>query len=178
MIQEEFEKVFGAAPDVVAQAPGRVNLIGEHIDYSEGFVLPFAIDAVTQCAVKRRSDTKIRVASAQRSGALSEINLDDLAAMKGEGWARYVFGVIWSLEITQGLDIYIDGKVPPGAGLSSSAAVECSVAIALNRIFDLQKSLSELALLTQRAENKYRSEERRVGKECTIQCRSRWSPYH
>ncbi len=162
MIQEEFEKVFGAAPDVVAQAPGRVNLIGEHIDYSEGFVLPFAIDAVTQCAVKRRSDTKIRVASAQRSGAISETSHDDLAAMKGEGWARYVFGVIWSLEIKQGLDIYIDGKVPPGAGLSSSAALECSVAIALNHIFHLEKSLSELALLTQRAENKY------VGVPCGI----------
>jgi len=162
MIQEEFEKVFGAAPDVVAQAPGRVNLIGEHIDYSEGFVLPFAIDAVTQCAVKRRIDTKIRVASAQRSGAISETSHDDLAAMKGEGWARYVFGVIWSLEIKQGLDIYIDGKVPPGAGLSSSAALECSVAIALNHIFHLEKSLSELALLTQRAENKY------VGVPCGI----------
>ena len=162
MIQEEFEKVFGVAPEVVAQAPGRVNLIGEHIDYSEGFVLPFAIDAVTHCAIHRRSDTKIRVSSAQRPGTISEISREDLQSMKGDGWARYVFGVLWSLEIKEGLDIYIDGKVPPGAGLSSSAALECSVATALNHLFHLEKNLSELALLTQRAENKY------VGVPCGI----------
>ncbi|MEY3116172.1 MAG: hypothetical protein RL611_886 [Actinomycetota bacterium] len=95
MIEEEFKKTFGVAPDVIAQAPGRVNLIGEHIDYSEGFVLPFAIDDVTQCAISRRSDRKIRVASAQQTSALIEVSLEDIAAMKGEGWARYVFGVIW-----------------------------------------------------------------------------------
>ncbi len=162
MIEEEFKKTFGISPEVIAQAPGRVNLIGEHIDYSEGFVLPFAIDDVTQCAISRRSDRKIRVASAQQTSALIEVSLEDIAAMKGEGWARYVFGVIWSLEIESGLDIYIDGKVPLGAGLSSSAALECSVATALNHLFHLEKSLSELALLTQRAENKY------VGVPCGI----------
>jgi len=82
--------------------------------------------------------------------------------MKGDGWARYVFGVLWSLEIKEGLDIYIDGKVPPGAGLSSSAALECSVATAINHLFHLEKNLSELALLTQHAENKY------VGVPCGI----------
>ena len=162
MIEEQFKKTFGVAPEVIAQAPGRVNLIGEHIDYSEGFVLPFAIDAVTQCAISRRSDRQVRIASAQQAILLTEVNLDDIAAMKGDGWARYVLGVIWSLKIESGLDIYVDGKVPLGAGLSSSAALECSVATALNHLFHLEKSLSELALLTQRAENKY------VGVPCGI----------
>ena len=162
MIEQEFERVFNAAPEVIAQAPGRVNLIGEHIDYSEGFVLPFAIDDVTRCAIARRSDRRVRVTSAQQVNELIEVSLDDIAAMKGEGWVRYVLGVIWSLEIETGLDIYIDGKVPLGAGLSSSAALECSVATALNHLFHLEKSLSELALLTQRAENKY------VGVPCGI----------
>lgn len=162
MIRDQFNKTFGIDPEVIAQAPGRVNLIGEHIDYSEGFVLPFAIDAVTQCALSRRSDTRIRVASAQRPGAIVVITLDELSALKGEGWARYVFGVIWSLEISSGLDIYIDGRVPLGAGLSSSAALECSIATALNHLFGLEKSKSELALVTQRAENKY------VGVPCGI----------
>ena len=162
MIEEQFKKTFGVAPEVIAQAPGRVNLIGEHIDYSEGFVLPFAIDAVTQCAISRRGDRQVRISSAQQANTLTEVNLDDIAAMKGDGWARYVLGVIWSLKIESGLDIYVDGKVPLGAGLSSSAALECSVATALNHLFHLEKSLSELALLTQRAENKY------VGVPCGI----------
>lgn len=162
MIRDQFKKTFGMDAEVIAQAPGRVNLIGEHIDYSEGFVLPFAIDAVTVCALSRRSDTRIRVVSAQQPGAIVEITLEDLTALKGEGWARYIFGVIWALEISSGLDIYIDGKVPLGAGLSSSAALECSVATALNHLFALEKSKSELALLTQRAENKY------VGVPCGI----------
>ncbi len=138
MIEQEFERVFNAAPEVIAQAPGRVNLIGEHIDYSEGFVLPFAIDDVTRCAIARRSDRRVRVTSAQQVNELIEVSLDDIAAMRGEGWVRYVLGVIWSLEIESGLDIYIDGKVPLGAGLSSSAALECSVATALNHLFHLE----------------------------------------
>jgi galactokinase len=162
MIGKEFKKTFGVAPEVIAQAPGRVNLIGEHIDYSEGFVLPFAIEDVTRCAISRRDDRKVRVTSRQQSNVLIEVSLEEIAAMKGEGWARYIFGVIWSLEIDTGLDIYIDGKVPLGAGLSSSAALECSVATALNHLFHCEKTLSELALLTQRAENKY------VGVPCGI----------
>ena len=161
-IRDAFQSRFGSQPDVIAQAPGRVNLIGEHIDYSEGFVLPFAIDAVTQCAVARRSDEKVRIASAQQSELIIETTLADIAAQSGVGWARYVYGVIWSMEINSGLDIYIDGKVPPGAGLSSSAALECSVATALNHLFHLEKSLDELARLTQRAENEF------VGVPCGI----------
>ena len=161
-ISKEFTDLFGHAPDVIAQAPGRVNLIGEHIDYSQGYVLPFAIDAVTTVALSKRSDNQVRLASAQQSTELITTDLSHITSKSGEGWARYVLGVIWALEIKEGLDIYIDGRVPLGAGLSSSAALECSVAVSLNHLFQLGKNLKELALLTQRAENDY------VGVPCGI----------
>ena len=161
-ITELFAKGFGYPPEVVASAPGRVNLIGEHIDYSEGFVLPFAIDAVTKCAIAKRDDEKIRIISAQKKNEIIESNLEAIAAKQGSTWSRYIYGVIWAMEIETGLDIYIDGKVPLGAGLSSSAALECSLATALNHLFHLEKTLPELARLTQRAENDY------VGVPCGI----------
>ena len=161
-ITELFAKGFGYPPEVVASAPGRVNLIGEHIDYSEGFVLPFAIDAVTKCAIAKRDDEKIRIISAQKKNEVIESNLEAIAAKEGSAWSRYIYGVIWAMEIDSGLDIYIDGKVPLGAGLSSSAALECSLATALNHLFHLEKTLPELARLTQRAENDY------VGVPCGI----------
>ena len=161
-ITELFAKGFGYPPEVVASAPGRVNLIGEHIDYSEGFVLPFAIDAVTKCAIAKRDDGKIRIISAQKKNEIIESNLEAIAAKQGSTWSRYIYGVIWAMEIETGLDIYIDGKVPLGAGLSSSAALECSLATALNHLFHLEKTLPELARLTQRAENDY------VGVPCGI----------
>ena len=161
-ISQEFTRLFGSAPHVIAQAPGRVNLIGEHIDYSEGFVLPFAIDSVTTAAISKRSDNQVRVTSAQQSDTVITTDLSRIAEKSGEGWVRYVLGVIWALEINHGVDIYIDGKVPLGAGLSSSAALECSVAIALNHLFQLRKNSKELALITQRAENEY------VGVPCGI----------
>jgi len=161
-ITELFAKGFGYPPEVVASAPGRVNLIGEHIDYSEGFVLPFAIDAVTKCAIAKRDDGKIRIISAQKKNEIIESNLEAIAAKEGSAWSRYIYGVIWAMEIETGLDIYIDGKVPLGAGLSSSAALECSLATALNHLFHLEKTLPELARLTQRAENDY------VGVPCGI----------
>ena len=161
-ITELFAKGFGYPPEVVASAPGRVNLIGEHIDYSEGFVLPFAIDAVTKCAIAKRDDGKIRIISAQKKNEVIESNLEAIAAKEGSAWSRYIYGVIWAMEIETGLDIYIDGKVPLGAGLSSSAALECSLATALNHLFHLEKTLPELARLTQRAENDY------VGVPCGI----------
>ena len=161
-ISQEFTQLFGRAPEVITQAPGRVNLIGEHIDYSEGFVLPFAIDSVTTAAISKRSDNQVRVTSAQQSGNVVTTDLSRIAEKSGEGWVRYVLGVIWALDIDRGVDIYIDGKVPLGAGLSSSAALECSVAVALNHLFQLRKDSKELALITQRAENEY------VGVPCGI----------
>ncbi|MEY3400102.1 MAG: hypothetical protein RLZZ486_570, partial [Actinomycetota bacterium] len=161
-IAKAFEISFGVEPEVVAQAPGRVNLIGEHIDYSQGFVLPFAIDSVTKCAIRKRDDGQIRVVSAQHPKGMIHSSISELQQKGGEGWSRYILGVVWALEIESGLDIYVDGRVPLGAGLSSSAALECSVATALNHLFELGKTLTELAQLTQRAENQY------VGVPCGI----------
>ena len=161
-ISNRFAELFGSAPEVVAAAPGRVNLIGEHIDYSDGFVLPFAITDTTIVALSRRNDHLIRIASAQKSSEIYETTLEELAPLTGESWARYALGVLWVLNIDSGVDLLIDGRVPLGAGLSSSAALECSIATAVNHLFDKGLSLAELARAAQKAENDY------VGVPCGI----------
>jgi galactokinase len=161
-IARSFEELFGRKPEVISEAPGRVNLIGEHIDYSEGFVLPFAIADRTYAAIASRTDGLVRIASHQRKEKIFSIDIHDVKPGSKGDWERYVLGVIWSLGITDGLDILVDGNVPAGAGLSSSAALECSVAVALNQLFSLNKSLQELARATQKAENDY------VGMPCGI----------
>jgi galactokinase len=161
-IEEKFLETFGEEPDLVAAAPGRVNLIGEHIDYSEGFVLPFAIKDRTLVAARKRDDSTVRVASAQRRNKIVTVDIKDVKpGLKGE-WERYALGVLWSMGVKSGVDLLIDGHVPLGAGLSSSAALECSVATAMNHLFDLGFNLEELARLTQKAENQY------VGVPCGI----------
>ena len=161
-IEEKFLETFGEEPDLVAAAPGRVNLIGEHIDYSEGFVLPFAIKDRTMVAARKRDDSTVRVASAQRRNKIVTVDIADVKpGLKGE-WERYALGVLWSMGVTSGVDLMIDGHVPLGAGLSSSAALECSVATAMNHLFDMGFNLEELARLTQKAENQY------VGVPCGI----------
>ena len=161
-IEEKFLETFGEEPELTAAAPGRVNLIGEHIDYSEGFVLPFAIKDRTLAAVRKRDDSIVRIASVQRRNKIVTVDIADVKpGLKGE-WERYALGVLWSMGVTTGVDIMIDGHVPLGAGLSSSAALECSVATAMNHLFDMGFSLEELARLTQKAENQY------VGVPCGI----------
>ena len=161
-IEKKFLETFGEEPDLVAAAPGRVNLIGEHIDYSDGFVLPFAIKDRTFVAVRKRDDSKVRIASAQRRSKVVTVDINQVKpGLKGE-WERYALGVLWSMGVNQGVDLMIDGHVPLGAGLSSSAALECSVATAMNHLFDMGYNLEELARLTQKAENKY------VGVPCGI----------
>ena len=161
-LTSKFEELFGSAPEVIASAPGRVNLIGEHVDFLDGFVLPFAISNVTTVAIARNQSNQIRTASMQKSGVVFQREAAKLSPKTGEAWSRYPVGVIWALEISTGLDILIDGEVPLGAGLSSSAALECAVATALNSLFELGFSLPELARITQRAENIY------VGMPCGI----------
>ena len=161
-IEKKFLETFGAEPDLVAAAPGRVNLIGEHIDYSDGFVLPFAIKDRTLVAARIRYDSTIRIASAQRRNKIVTVDISKVKpGLKGE-WERYALGVLWALGVKDGVDLLIDGHVPLGAGLSSSAALECSVATAMNHLFDLGFNLEELARLTQKAENQY------VGVPCGI----------
>lgn len=161
-IKRSFESLYGRKPDVLAEAPGRVNLIGEHIDYSEGFVLPFAIASRTYAAIAKRSDGLVRIASHQRREKIFSIDISDVKPGSKGDWEKYVLGVIWSMDITSGLDILIDGNVPAGAGLSSSAALECSVTTGFNLLFDKKFSLQELARRAQRAENNY------VGVPCGI----------
>ena len=161
-IEKKFLETFGAEPDLVAAAPGRVNLIGEHIDYSDGFVLPFAIKDRTLVAARKRNDSTVRIASAQRRNKIVTVDINQVKpGLKGE-WERYALGVLWALGLKKGVDLLIDGNVPLGAGLSSSAALECSVATAMNHLFDLGFNLEELARLTQKAENQY------VGVPCGI----------
>ena len=159
-----FTAIFSGNPEIVCEAPGRVNLIGEHVDYCDGFVMPFAISDRTYAAIKRRSDRKIRISSMQRPDEIFETSLDDLQP-SGEGnWERYICGVIWAFgdHITDGLEILVDGHVALGAGLSSSAALECSVAFGLDQLFETGFSLAQLAKLAQRAENDF------VGMPCGI----------
>jgi galactokinase len=161
-ISHQFQTLFGHLPEITSEAPGRVNLIGEHIDYSEGFVLPFAIANRTHAAISRSSDGLVRVASRQRRNQIFSISITDVKPGSKGDWEKYILGVIWSLSATEGLNILVDGDVPAGAGLSSSAALECAVAVGLNTLLHLGLDDKELARATQRAENDY------VGVPCGI----------
>lgn len=155
---QEFEDRFGHAPIGVWAAPGRVNVIGEHTDYNDGFVLPFAIDRATSVAASVREDSTVRVSSTfSSSGEVIVSDLEELSAGDVDGWAAYPVGVLWALRQAghqiKGMDLLIDSQVPVGAGLSSSAAIECAVAVAANELYELGLSGLELALIGQRAEN-------------------------
>lgn len=160
---ESFRRLFGRPPDGVWSAPGRANLIGEFTDYNDGFVLPFALPWAACAGAGRRDDDLVRVASAQRPGAeggrFAEERLSALAPGRRGGWAAYVLGVAWAAgQAASGLggaDVYLDSNVPIGAGLSSSAALECSVALALRDLYQLPLSRVELAAVARRAENDY-----------------------
>lgn len=154
-----FDEVFDAAPDGLWSAPGRVNLIGEHTDYNNGFVLPFAIERRTFAAVRKREDRTLRIAS-DFAGELVEVSLDTLTPESLTGWSAYPLGVAWALgelgaDLTEapGVEIFVDSDVPVGAGLSSSAAIECAIAMALNDVWGLSLDRDTLARAGQLAEN-------------------------
>ena len=154
-------EVFGSPPVGVWSAPGRVNLIGEHTDYNDGLVLPIALPHRTSAACAPRGDRLLRVHSAQAEATV-EVDLDTVGPGTPAGWAAYVAGVLWALaeegHAVRGLDVTIDSEVPVGAGLSSSAALECSVGAAASDLFDLgllfdDASRARLAAACVRAEN-------------------------
>jgi galactokinase len=159
-----FRSVFhgGAA---VYRAPGRVNLIGEHTDYNDGFVLPAAIGFSCWTAIAPREDRKLVIHS-ENFGETAEGELGDLVPDPDSKWSNYPMGVAWALEESgkrlRGADVYISGDVPLGAGLSSSAAVEVSVGYALLDLAENPVERTALALLCQRAENEF------VGARCGI----------
>jgi galactokinase len=135
-----FRSATGTAPQGVWSAPGRVNLIGEHTDYNEGLCLPIALPQRTFAAARRRPGRVLAIRSLQAPGPI-EVDLDEIAPGRPGGWAAYVAGVAWALERAGhrlgGLEVVVDGHMPPGAGLSSSAALECSVALAVNDLYQL-----------------------------------------
>ncbi len=167
-------QAFGQRPDFHVQAPGRVNLIGEHTDYNDGFVLPCAIDYRTVIAVRRRPDRRLRVVAADLHGETDEIDLDgDIAHHPTQQWSDYVRGTVRMLREhlaahglrLAGADLAIAGNVPQGAGLSSSAALEVAVGQVWRQLGGLDDALLsavDLAVLAQRAENRF------VGVNCGI----------
>jgi galactokinase len=150
---------FGGAPDGTWLAPGRANLMGEHTDYNEGFVLPFALSQGVTAAAARRPGRRLTLCSRQQPGAAVEIALDGLAPGQVPGWAAYPAGVAWALEAAghrlPGACVAIDSDLPAGAGLSSSAALECAIALALTSLADLDVPRGELVALARRAENEF-----------------------
>jgi galactokinase len=158
-VGEVFEATYDVAPAGVWSAPGRVNLIGEHTDYNDGFVLPFAIAARTTVAAVVRSDGMLRMRSAQQPRGDVSVTLEALAPGNPQGWASYVAGVVWAAHraghAVSGLDLLVDGRVPLGSGLSSSHALECAVLLAMNDLFGWDLSRNDLGRLTQVAENEF-----------------------
>jgi galactokinase len=154
-----FRSRFGGEPDGVWLAPGRANLMGEHTDYNEGFVLPFALGQGVTAAASRRVDRRLTVCSRQEPEDNLEVDLDGLAPGGVTGWAAYPAGVAWALEAAghrlPGACIAIDSDVPAGAGLSSSAALECATALALTSLAGLEVPRAELVTIARRAENEF-----------------------
>jgi galactokinase len=154
---EAFAERFGRQPEGVWAAPGRVNVIGEHTDYNGGFVLPVALPHTTRAAVARRDDGLLVLASAQHPGEDAEVAIGDLEPGRPGGWAGYAAGVVHALagSVPGGLSILIDGDVPSGAGLSSSAALSCSVALAVRDLLGLDLDADALIDIARRAENDF-----------------------
>ncbi|WP_266384253.1 galactokinase [Streptomyces canus] len=158
-VRDGFVELYGTEPEGVWSAPGRVNLIGEHTDYNDGFVMPFALPHTAVAAVSRRTDGVLRLHSSDVEGGVVELRLDDLAPESDRNWTAYPAGVVWALREAghpvTGADVHLASTVPAGAGLSSSAALEVVVALALNDLYDLGLQRWQLARLCQRAENVY-----------------------
>ena len=154
-ILDAFKARFGTAANVY-RAPGRVNLIGEHTDYNDGFVLPAAIEFYCWAAAASRRDGKLVIFSENFKETIEAI-LDSLSTLGKKHWANYPLGVAWAFlqagKRLTGANIYIAGEIPLGAGLSSSAAIEVAVGLALLSVSRLLVDRSELAQLCQRAEN-------------------------
>ena len=158
-LRASFRSVFGADPDGVWQAPGRVNLIGEHTDYNEGFVLPFAIDRTARVAVRLRPDSTIRLMSTFGNQGLTTADAGSLSRAAARGWTKYPLGVIWALQQRglpmPGFDLLLASDVPRGAGLASSHAIECAVVTAMNELAGGGLGVEDMVLVTQRAENDF-----------------------
>ncbi|HET7405594.1 MAG TPA: galactokinase [Mycobacteriales bacterium] len=158
MPADAFARLTGRPPDGVWLAPGRVNLIGEHTDYNDGFVLPFAVEQSVRVAAAARGDGRLRLWSQQEGGPVA-IELGDVRPGAVGGWAAYAAGAVallaGSAGVRRGLDLVVDGSVPRGSGLSSSAALTCAVLVAAADLWHADLDPTALARLAQRAEQDY-----------------------
>jgi galactokinase len=163
LVQSQYTKAFGS-PELMVKSPGRINLIGEHTDYNLGFVLPAAIDKAIYIAIGKRADQQICLQAADLDQTI-EISLDALTPSPLQ-WPNYLLGIADQLQkmghSLGGFNAVVAGDVPLGAGLSSSAAVECATVFALNELFGLGLSKLEMVRLAQKAENEF------VGLKCGI----------
>lgn len=166
-VKTSFQQALGYAPSHIIQAPGRVNLIGEHTDYNDGFVLPCAIDYQTVVAAAKRDDNIVRVVSVDYGNELDEFDISqEITFQQDKMWPNYIRGVVKCLiergyEFS-GADISVSGNVPQGAGLSSSAALEVVIGQTFKVLYNLEISQAEIALNGQQAENEF------VGCNCGI----------
>ncbi|OEE67858.1 galactokinase [Enterovibrio norvegicus FF-33] len=166
-VKASFEKIFHYLPTHIVQAPGRVNLIGEHTDYNNGFVLPCAINYQTMVAAAKREDNIVRVVSVDYDNAVDEFDItQDITFQQDKMWANYIRGVVKCLLERgfsfNGADISVSGNVPQGAGLSSSAALEVVIGQTFKELYQLDISQADIALNGQQAENEF------VGCNCGI----------
>src|SRR6266545_3984092 len=154
-VRRAFAERFGRRPEGVWAAPARVNLIGEHTDYNDGFVLPLAIDRRVTVAAARRADDLLRLVSLEKGE--QRLRLAEVGPGAVRGWAAYAAGPLWALaqEGVQvgGLDLVLTSDVPIGSGLSSSAAVECATLLAARDLYGGPDDVARLASIAQRAEN-------------------------
>lgn len=162
-LSQQFESHFNAKPELIVRAPGRVNLIGEHTDYNDGFVLPMAIDRAVWLALRPRDDGHVRIFSLDLETEAGFL----LASLSRESdWIEYPKGIAYELQkaghTLRGFDAVMTGDVPRGAGLSSSAAVELAVARAFAGISNIEWNAANMAKLAQKAENEW------VGVNCGI----------
>ena len=167
-LRKTFEEKFGGSGERVFFAPGRVNLIGEHIDYNGGHVFPCALTLGTYAAVRKRDDRKLRFYSVNLAeDGVIEADLDDLTYKKEDGWTNYAKGVVWAyrqagMDIPTGFDFVCSGTIPPKSGLSSSASLEVLTGEALMRLYGFEEDQIRNAKLGQIAENRF------VGMNCGI----------
>lgn len=155
-----FSATYGNAPDIITRAPGRVNLIGEHTDYNDGFVLPIAIDKATYVAARRRADSVINIVAGDLGNARSSFAIDVPICVDAVApWSNYIRGVVAGLQAhgvpVSGADVAILGEVPQGAGLSSSASLEVAIGYALTQLAGKTIDRTTLAQIGQRAEHDY-----------------------
>lgn len=163
-VTNEFKERFGGIPQIF-MSPGRINIIGEHTDYNDGFVLPAAIDKGIYIAISKNDLDKIRLFSSEFN-ELFEFEVNNLPKSGVRNWTDYLVGVVSQIasqyKISSGFDVVIDGDIPIGSGLSSSAAVECATVFALDNLFNLELSKFEMVKIAQQAEHKF------VGVKCGI----------